>query len=357
MKPFYLTLAALIAVAGCSTETPVAPPSAALEGGTPGFAAHSDRRTLVVDDDGADCPKAGYSTIQDAVDDAAPHTTIVVCAGTYKERVVIWGATKSGLRLLAQGGPGAVVLDGVGLPPPGLPGSPTGNHGFHLLEASGVRIDGFTLHGYFENIRLTNANANRIRKNRTSGAVHDGVTLVNSADNVIEHNVAFDNLSFNSCGINVVGPFSARNLIRHNVLSNNNWGVLIQPGAPDNTVFNNVAVENRSHGILTRGNNGTRIENNRVRGNGTEGTGGTTGTSFVFPGGPRAGIGVQRAILPTGVVASNDVTVARNQAFNQSAGVVDLFWDQEGEGNAFVNNHCGTSEPDGLCAHSRTASQ
>jgi hypothetical protein len=41
--------------------------------------------TWVVDDDRAQCPDAGFTSIQDAVDFAAPWDTIVVCEGVYEE--------------------------------------------------------------------------------------------------------------------------------------------------------------------------------------------------------------------------------------------------------------------------------
>ena len=41
--------------------------------------------TLTVDDDRTDCPAAQYTSIQAAVDAAAPGDTVAVCAGDYEE--------------------------------------------------------------------------------------------------------------------------------------------------------------------------------------------------------------------------------------------------------------------------------
>ncbi len=63
---------------------------------------------IVVDDDGVECPEATYSSIQDAVNDAAPGDKIKVCAGVYYESVVIQ-PVHSGIELKAESG---AIIDG-----------------------------------------------------------------------------------------------------------------------------------------------------------------------------------------------------------------------------------------------------
>src|SRR5664279_432493 len=47
------------------------------------------RAQIIVDDDKAQCPNAGFTHIQDAVNAAAPGDTIRICSGIYVEQVVI----------------------------------------------------------------------------------------------------------------------------------------------------------------------------------------------------------------------------------------------------------------------------
>jgi parallel beta-helix repeat protein len=62
--------------------------------------------TLVVDDDGAQCKKADFTTIQAAVSAAQPGQKIQVCAGTYTEQVTI---TTNGLSLESKGNQDAII--------------------------------------------------------------------------------------------------------------------------------------------------------------------------------------------------------------------------------------------------------
>ena len=51
--------------------------------------------TWTVDDDKADCPNARFTSIQAAVDQAAPWDTVVICAGTYVEQSTPTGGNNS----------------------------------------------------------------------------------------------------------------------------------------------------------------------------------------------------------------------------------------------------------------------
>src|SRR5918998_3516753 len=89
--------------------------------------------TLVVDDN-MTCPGAAYSTIQSAVNAAAPGDTIQVCAGNYNENVNI-PAPLSGLTL--NGAQAGVPVTGRTF---GSPAESTVN-GQITVRPSNVRID------------------------------------------------------------------------------------------------------------------------------------------------------------------------------------------------------------------------
>lgn len=110
---------------------------------TPALASHGV--TLVVDDDGVQCENAGYRSIQKAVDDALPTTTIEVCEGTYDEQVEI---TTDNLTIVGEGATTTFIR----------PTTPTNNtttlaNGTKMAAivlvdgAQDVRLEGFTVNG------------------------------------------------------------------------------------------------------------------------------------------------------------------------------------------------------------------
>src|SRR5205823_7718393 len=218
------------------------------------------KHVLVVDNDKAQCKKADFTTIQAAVDAASPGATILVCVGTYQESVTI---TKNDLRIRAKGAPGTVVLDGM---------AETLLAGFYIHNASGNLISGFRIQNFHEaGILLDNGDENRIRKNVTTGAHHDGIELLlGSSGNRIDHNRSVDNLAGNACGIQIRDAGSTGNVVRHNVSRNNNWGIRVGFGATDNVGFHSRSVQNRAFGIPhVAGGNGTAIRGNREPGSRT----------------------------------------------------------------------------------------
>jgi parallel beta-helix repeat protein len=336
MRYHVMTAAILAAALGgmtaCQSDSVTAPSGAAETSATFQQGAGP---TLVVDNDMADCPNADFTTIQAAVTEADPGTTILVCAGTYVEWVVV--IEKNNLRLLARGKPGDVVLDGQNVP--GSACTPTSTTavqcaGFELRNADGNLIQGFRIRRYWEAgiwLRM-GSSGNTIRRNVTTESPHhDGIQLQNSPENVIEHNTAFANAgppANIACGVNVSGAGSVGNIVRHNETFQNDFGIQVL-GATNNRIFHNDSHDNRRVGIRNIfSSDGTLIANNRVFDNG----GGP---------GPIGGIRLSE---------STGVTVARNKAFNNTP--VDLSWDGLGA-NEFENNHCATSSPPDLCEHTQ----
>jgi len=277
-----------------------------------------ERESIVVDDDRADCPEADFTSIQAAVAAAAPGAKIVVCAGTYHEQVTV---PKNGLKILAEGERGEVVVDAHGH-----------DFGFLVVDASGVTIEGFRVeHAHEADIALARATSTRVRKNITTAAGHDGIELFTSEDNLIEENVSVDNLAQNACGIDVTAG-SKRNVVRENLLVNNEWGIQIFGATTlDNVILENRALRNRGNGIRNVGGaSGTVIEENRAFRNGLA-PGALTGTTAA---GIRIGSGA-------------GIVVRENSAFDNL--LVDLRSDPTAAAT-FEENRCRTSSPPGLCS-------
>src|SRR5438067_13520741 len=107
--------------------------------------------TLVVDNDFLDCPQADTNSIQAAVVAAGPGDKILVCPGVYLETVVV---NKPDLRIEAQAAPGEVELRAPAPPAPVPP------FGFHLVNTTLVLVQGFTVRGFADAIRIEGGGGN-----------------------------------------------------------------------------------------------------------------------------------------------------------------------------------------------------
>jgi hypothetical protein len=118
----------------------------------------------------------------------------------------------------AKGPLGNIILAGSGAAQP---------YGFGLIGAHGVLVEGFVVRNYHDDIVLSGASDNVIRGNETTlAAEHDGIELLsNSHWNLVERNVAHDNLHTTSCGISAGGG-SSENVIGHNVVFFPRWARL-----------------------------------------------------------------------------------------------------------------------------------
>ena len=217
--------------------------------------------TLVVDNDFDDCPQADFNIIQAAIAAAQPGDKILVCPGTYPETVVV---DKPDLRIEAQAAPGEVVLQG----------TPAQQFGFHLLNTTGVLLQGFTVRGFGDaNIRIEGGGANTLRKNITTAATGSGIRVINSSANVVEQNTSFTNGAGISVNSTVIAPEPATsdNIIRYNeTYSNVQAGlqILVNPPAvgrlSGNVLFGNDSHDNPIGIRNVQSANGSVIENNRV---------------------------------------------------------------------------------------------
>jgi hypothetical protein len=100
----------------------------------------------VVDDDGAQCPDAGFTSIQAAVDDANAYDVIKVCAGRYAEQVTV----DKPLEIEGDGAPLDLQATCFATTLPALPASeyvivePTASPAF-LLDADDIDLAGFVV--------------------------------------------------------------------------------------------------------------------------------------------------------------------------------------------------------------------
>jgi hypothetical protein len=312
-------------------------------------------------------------SIQAAVDAAAPGSTIVVLAGTYRENVTV---TRDDIDIVGRG----ATLEPSQTPTP----SPCfGVNGFCLLGdvdfdtgevtdyVEDVTVSGFTVRGFSEigivafgardaeflrNVAVDNgeyglaafdSTGTRMLFNRASGSGEAGLYVGDSPQ-------ANATLLGNETSGNLFGVF-IRNALHGSLVVNrvhgNCLGVLVLADAPgpagefrlsangirDNTKACPPEEEElpaiSGIGVALLGATGVTLHGNQITGNVPSGPSAVQGGVVVVSG--------DAGTPPTDNVVRGNV-ILRNDP--------DLFWDQTGTGNVFAPNVCDTSVPPGLCS-------
>ena len=227
----------------------------------------ASHHTLVVDDDGADCPEATFQSIQAAVDAASAGDTIEVCPGTYLERVSV---TKT-LKLLGpkhgkDGQKRNLQSKGEAVVASSTPFS---------LSADDIVLDGFTIEvvldesGEGAGIFTSELFSGYQILNNVGDA--DGVTLLFPGCNGQKRSVARRNHFFNRLGIATSDdePRAVANnlLIEENLFTDST--LLLASGEDTNVVIRKNKLEGspRSEfGIGVFNAQGVTIEQNKILG-------------------------------------------------------------------------------------------
>lgn len=300
-----------------------------------------------------------YNTIQAAVAAATAGDRILVRPGTYLGTVVITGAARNNLQIIADGSEGQVILQGnhaqltAGICKFALEPLCPERAGFFLRDVAGVIIRGFTvsdfgvgpMSGLGEGFLLVNAHRNRIERNVVTRTDMMGVTLFNSAQNLVERNTFYGNdpdepmRVGTGCGVHIqTSPalstgVAEQNIVRQNLVYGNPFSaVMLRRAGSGNQIADNEFRDGGAWGVTNRATSGTLIENNRI----------TNHTGFRLAGKSRpAGSGVGIDIASSSGVLIRNNTLQNNSTF-------DIEWDGTGD-NTFKGNRCTKVSRDGLC--------
>jgi hypothetical protein len=194
--------------------------------------------TYTVDDDHVDCPSAGFSTIQSAINQAAPFDTVVICPGDYASVINTPNATNSP----AQAGSKAALLI---TKPLTIRGAGAGKVTIRPAASAAPTLAGTAPY-------LRDGGGAVVQVNRQSGGSSDftenfldisGVTIT-SPDIYAEAGIAFFNTS-GRVADSVIGPLKRAATPGELAAAPHGWGVLVSnslQGASEAAVRREVSV-------------------------------------------------------------------------------------------------------------------
>ncbi len=289
---------------------------------------------LVVDDNGAQCSNATFTTIQAAINAASPGDQIRVCAGTYNETVTV---NKANLQLVGPViAPRGAACRQAGAPDPtrqAIIQSAGGSGSVRLLE-NRIRFSGFTVQNNTSSYGIV------------TSAAHSGHQVL---QNVIQNNVI--GLYFNASGTNLSeaeqncirqnnepgsasgsGIYSDAGLKRADIETNTfsgneNSGVLLDApaaGGVDNVrVVTNTSLADRAFAFIFKSNN-ANVGSNNIQDN--------TSAPGIFFGDSNTNLRITSNIIDRGFLGvrgnafglspSTNVTMTSNIIRNSTSGAV-----------------------------------
>ncbi|QPP05214.1 hypothetical protein G4Z16_01095 [Streptomyces bathyalis] len=221
---------------------------------------------LVVDDNGAQCPSAPFTTIQAAITAASPGDEIRVCAGTYNEVVTV---NKANLRLVGPAvAPTGTACRTAGAPDPTRQAiiQSTGGSGSVRLLEDGIRFSRFAVRNNTASYGIATSAAHsgyQVRQNRIENNVFgayfssSGTSLSEAEQNCIRNNNETGSASGN--GIYTDVGLKNANIETNTFSGNENSGVLLDapaPGAVDKVNVNrNTSLEDRAFAFIFKSTN------------------------------------------------------------------------------------------------------
>jgi parallel beta-helix repeat protein len=246
---------------------------------------------LTVDDDNVQCPTAAFTTIQSAVDAAAPGATIEVCRGTYPESVTI-GAGKDDLSLVSTTTAAALVngaepftieadVEGVSIQKFRIESAAEDGAGILVLGAADLIRNNLIIGGQagIDTIGgdalagVSQGDVGAIRDNTLLGQDQAGVRVINhvlfSEPSGPEVNVLNNTVTgtASSSGIVYGGVGGAPSgMVFGNTISKAGLLGIEMVGLVDTTVKANIVFQNGG-GLLVNAHLPVRIENNRINNN------------------------------------------------------------------------------------------
>ena len=288
------------------------------------FAAASTLRVGIcaVGEDDKEHISGHYSTIQAAVNAAAPGSKVLVCPGTYPEQVEITKPLT--LKGVSSGNSGAAVV----VPPPGGLIVPLGG-----FTVSAPQIFAHDVAGQVNVSNITVDAANNKITNCSSPSFIIGVYLLNAAgtiENVVarNQNTLGTSSCFNGVGIRTYGhAIPSEVTVRDNTVSAfDSMGILAQGTVETATIHDNSFTgDPGSVGIMIFGGVITTVSDNSA-------TGGTSGGAGINVN------GVQYAVVTNNHLSGNDYGI---QVFAQQG-------EPNSDNNTITKNEIASSAVDGI---------